>query len=86
MVEGNLDTIIDNPTEVIQQLQEADHFYICHYSKKREQIEHRRCFWDSKSKIWTMSEKSQERLLVLAIILVGLYYPTRAVLWWGFGI
>ena len=44
MVEGNLDTIIDNPAEVIQQLQKADHFYICHYSKKREQIEHRRCF------------------------------------------
>ena len=33
-----------------------------------------------------MSEKKQERLLVLAIILVGLYYPTRAILWWGFGI
>jgi len=33
-----------------------------------------------------MSEKQQERLLVLAIVLVGLYYPTRAILWWGFGI
>jgi len=33
-----------------------------------------------------MSEKSQERLLVLAIVLVGLYYPTRAILFWGWGI
>ena len=33
-----------------------------------------------------MSEKKQERLLVLAIVLVGLYYTTRAILWWGFGI
>ena len=52
MVEGNLDTIIDNPTEVIQQLKEADHFYICHFCKKRDQIEYRRCYWDDKSKIW----------------------------------
>jgi len=33
-----------------------------------------------------MSEKQQERLLVVAIVLVGLYYPTRAILFWGFGI
>tara|TARA_Y100000401_G_scaffold575_1_gene441 strand:+ start:93 stop:194 length:102 start_codon:yes stop_codon:yes gene_type:complete len=33
-----------------------------------------------------MSEKRQERLLVLAIVLVGLYYPTRAILFWGWGI
>jgi len=33
-------------------LKESDHFYITHYCKKREQIEERRCFWDSKSKIW----------------------------------
>ena len=52
MIEGNLDTIIDNPAEVIQQLQKADHFYICHYCKKRDQIEYRRCYWDNKSKIW----------------------------------
>ena len=52
MIEGNLDTIIDNPAEVIQQLQKADHFYICHFSKKNDRIEWRRCFWDSKSKIW----------------------------------
>ena len=36
MVEGNLDTIMDNPAEVIQQLQKADHFYVCHFCKKRE--------------------------------------------------
>jgi hypothetical protein len=32
------------------------------------------------------NEKIEKRLLVLAIVLVGLYYPTRAILWWGFGI
>ena len=52
MIEGNLDHIMENSAEVIQQLQEADHFYICHYSKKNDRIEHRRCFWDSKSKFW----------------------------------
>jgi len=35
-----------------EKLQEADHFYITHYCNKREQIEERRCYWDSKSKIW----------------------------------
>jgi len=33
-----------------------------------------------------MSERNIERLQVLAIILVGLYYPTRAILYFGFGI
>ena len=38
--------------ELAEQLKKSDHFYIAHYCKKREQIEERRCFWDSKSKIW----------------------------------
>ena len=48
--------LIENQNEVIEQLQTADHFYICYYSKTKEQIEHRRCFWDSKSKIWETSK------------------------------
>ena len=52
MLEKDLNHEIINDNEVIQQLKEADHFYICHYSKKNERIEHRRCFWDEKSKIW----------------------------------
>ena len=52
MLQKDLNEIIENQTDVIQALKEADNFYICHYCKKREQIEHRRCFWDSKSKIW----------------------------------
>jgi hypothetical protein len=32
------------------------------------------------------NEKIEKRLLVLAIVLVGLYYPTRAILFWGWGI
>jgi hypothetical protein len=31
------------------------------------------------------NEKIEKRLLVLAIVLVGLY-PTRAILFWGWGI
>ena len=38
--------------ELAEQLKKSDHFYIAHYCKKREQIEERRCFWDSKSKVW----------------------------------
>lgn len=34
------------------QLGKADHFYIIHYCKKRDEIEERRCYWDEKSKIW----------------------------------
>ena len=37
---------------MIEALKEADHFLITHYCKKRDQIETRRCYWDSKSKIW----------------------------------
>ena len=35
-----------------KELKEVDHFYIVHYCKKREQIEERRCYFDSKSRIW----------------------------------
>ena len=52
MLEKDLNEIIENQTEVIDALKQADHFYICHYCKKREQIEYRRCYWDDKSKIW----------------------------------
>ena len=38
--------------ELAEQLKKSDHFYIAHYCKKREQIEERRCFLDSKSKVW----------------------------------
>ena len=38
--------------QLVNKLKESDHFYITHYCKKREQIEERRCYWDSKSKIW----------------------------------
>jgi hypothetical protein len=52
MLQKYLDEIIENQTKVIEALKEADHFYICHFCKKRDQIEHRRCYWDEKSKIW----------------------------------
>ena len=52
MLEKDLTNELIDDQEVIKSLKEADHFYICHYCKKREQIEHRRCFWDDKSKIW----------------------------------
>ena len=64
MIERNLDQIMEKPAEVIQQLQEADHFYICHYSKTNDRIEHRRCFWDEKSKIW---ETSKGKLAVTCV-------------------
>ena len=52
MLEKYTDELIENQKQVIDALKEADHFYICHYSKKNERIEHRRCFWDEQSKIW----------------------------------
>ena len=52
MLEKDLNEIIENQADVIEALKGADHFYIIHYCKKREQIEHRRCYWDDKSKIW----------------------------------
>ena len=52
MLEKYTDELIENQEQVIDALKEADHFYICHYSKKNDRIEHRRCFWDKKSKIW----------------------------------
>ena len=36
---------------LIGQFKQADHFYIIHYCKKRDDIEKRRCYWDEKSKI-----------------------------------
>ena len=52
MLEKHTDELIENQAEVIEALSKADHFYIVHYCKKRDNIEERRCYWDSKSKIW----------------------------------
>ena len=45
-----------SPNEVVGQLlndfAKSHHFRIVHYCKKREQIEERYCYWDSKSKVW----------------------------------
>ena len=53
-LENNLkngtDELIENQEQVIDALKTADHFYICYYSKTNDRIEHRRCFWDKKSK------------------------------------
>ena len=58
--------LIENQEEVIEALTEADHFYITHYCKKRDNIEERRCFWDSKSKIW---ETKDGKLAVTCVAL-----------------
>ena len=42
--------------ELVEQFKKADHFYIIHYCKKRDEIEERRCYWDEKSKIWLTSK------------------------------
>ena len=36
MLEKDLNNELINDQEVIQQLKEADHFYICHFNKKRD--------------------------------------------------
>ena len=51
-LKNGTDELIENQEQVIDALKGAAHFYICHYSKKNDRIEHRRCFWDKKSKIW----------------------------------
>ena len=43
-LKNGIDELVENQEEVIEALKGADHFYICHYCKKREQIEHRRCY------------------------------------------
>ena len=55
-LKNGLDELIEDQEEVIDALSKADHFYIVHYCKKRDRIEERRCFWDSKSKIWETKE------------------------------
>ena len=64
MLQKYLDEIIENQTKVIEALKEADHFYICHYSKKHEEIQYRRCYWDDQSKIW---ETSKGKLAVTCV-------------------
>ena len=66
MLEKYLDEISNTDSEVIEELKEADHFYITHYCKKRDNIEERRCFWDSKSKIW---ETKDGKLAVTCVAL-----------------
>ena len=51
MIEKDIDEIV-NDTEVLMALEKADHFYITFFNKSKDRIESRRCFWDSKSKIW----------------------------------
>ena len=63
-LKNGVDELIENQEEVIEALQQADHFYITHYCKKRYIIEERRCFWDSKSKIW---ETSKGKLAVTCV-------------------
>ena len=43
-LKNGTDELIENQEQVIDALKGADHFYICHYSKKNDRIEHRRCF------------------------------------------
>ena len=63
-LKNGIDELVENQEEVIEALQKADHFYICLYSKKNDRIEHRRCFWDKKSKIW---ETSKGKLAVTCV-------------------
>ena len=42
--------------QVVSTIKRVDHFYICHFQKANDRIEHRRCFWDEKSKIWETSK------------------------------
>ena len=55
MLEKDIDEIV-NDTEVMMALEKADHVYITFFNKSKDRIESRRCFWDSKSKIWETKE------------------------------
>ena len=55
MIEKDIDEIV-NDTEAMMALQKADHFYITFFNKSKDRIESRRCFWDSKSRIWETKE------------------------------
>ena len=35
-LKNGIDELVENQEEVIKALKGADHFYICHYCKKRE--------------------------------------------------
>ena len=63
-LKNGVDELIENQEQVIDALKTADHFYICYYSKTNNRIEHRRCFWDKKSKIW---ETSKGKLAVTCV-------------------
>ena len=51
---------------LIGQFKKADHFYIVHYCKKRDDVEERRCYWDEKSKIW-MTSKNKLAITCVAL-------------------
>ena len=53
-------------SDLIEQISKADHFYIIFYCKKRQQIEQRRCIWDSQSKLW---ETKQNKIAITALAL-----------------
>ena len=55
MIEKDIDEIV-NDTEAMMALEKADHFYITFFNKSKDRIESRRCFWDSKSRIWETKE------------------------------
>ena len=55
MLEKDIDEIV-NDTEVMMALEKVDNFYITFFNKSKDRIESRRCFWDSKSKIWETKE------------------------------
>ena len=65
MLEKDIDEIV-NDTEVMMALEKADHFYITFFNKSKDRIESRRCFWDSKSKIW---ETKSGKLAVTCVAL-----------------
>jgi hypothetical protein len=52
--------------DLIKQISKSDHFYIIFYCKKRQQIEQRRCIWDSQSKLW---ETKQNKIAITALAL-----------------
>ena len=41
-LKNGVDELIENQEQVIDALKAVDHFYICHYSKTNDRIEHRR--------------------------------------------
>ena len=68
-----------NGNEMIDALKRSDHFYITHYCKKRDTIEKRRCFWDSKSKIWETKTAFRETMGIMKSFTVA-FFP-KDIIW-----